>query len=94
MLATTSASRLQNQTMSKSVCTFEDLDEQELKRLRHRGRANRCNTCLADEKKWSSWRKGEWRPIFTRSTWPQPECHSDVRYANFGARTKGPSRTM
>ena len=51
MLATTSASRLQNQTMSKSVCTFEDLDEEELKRLRHRGRANRCNTCLADENK-------------------------------------------
>ena len=51
MLATPSASRLPNQTMSKSVCTCEDLDEEELKRLPHRGRANRCNTCLADENK-------------------------------------------
>ena len=30
---------------------FEDCDEETLKRLRHRGRANRCNTCLADDAK-------------------------------------------
>ena len=37
--------------MSKSVCTLEDLDEEELKGLWHRGRANQCSTCLADENK-------------------------------------------
>ena len=44
--------------MSSSVLRFEDCDEDTLKRLRHRGRANRCNTCLADDGKTVIMEKG------------------------------------
>ena len=44
--------------ISSSVLRFEDCDEDTLKRLRHRGRANRCNTCLADEGKTVIMEKG------------------------------------
>ena len=33
------------------MATFEECDEEILKKLRHRGRANRCNHCLSDEDK-------------------------------------------
>ena len=44
--------------MSTSILNFEDCDEETLKRLRHRGRANRCNTCLADDGKTVIMEKG------------------------------------
>ena len=37
--------------MSTSILNFEDCDEETLKRLQHRERANECNTCLADDGK-------------------------------------------
>lgn len=33
------------------MSTFEELEERELEKLRHRGRAYQCTTCLSDEKK-------------------------------------------
>ena len=45
-------------TMSSSILNFEDCDEETLKRLWHRGRANRCNTCLADDAKTVIMEKG------------------------------------
>ena len=58
MPITISASRLQTRKMSRSPCQFEDLAEKELEKLRHRGRAYQCTTCLTDEKKVMIMEKG------------------------------------
>ena len=44
--------------MSGAATSFEDLSEEEIKKLGHRGRANHCNTCLADEGKMVILEKG------------------------------------
>ena len=51
MLSDVSENPDKSENMSGSATSFEDLSEEEIKKLRHRGRASHCNTCLVDEGK-------------------------------------------